>query len=82
MNFSDFVLGVMGGEGHGHPGGGASYLCLPHKPKYDKYKDGHNSGAYIYGMKSVNTTETLFRELFTTMRPPALCASSSHVAQC
>ena len=46
---SDFVLGIMGGEWYYHYGGGASYLCLPHNPKYDKYKDGHQNAGYIYG---------------------------------
>ena len=39
----------MGGEEHNHPGGGASYLCLPHNPKYDKYKNGHQTAGYVYG---------------------------------
>ena len=36
----------MDGEYYNHPGGGASYLCLPHNPKYDKYKDGHQAAGY------------------------------------
>ena len=39
----------MGGEYYNHPGGGANYLCLPHNPKYDKYKDGHQYAGYVYG---------------------------------
>ena len=39
----------MGGEWYHHPGGGANYLCLPPNPKYDKYKNGHQNAAYIYG---------------------------------
>ena len=45
----NFLLGIMGGEGYNHPGGGANYLCLPHNPKYDKYKDGHQDAGYVYG---------------------------------
>ncbi|XP_068731423.1 short-chain collagen C4-like [Montipora capricornis] len=41
--------GIIGGEWHNHYGGGANYLCLPHNPKYDKYKDGHQYSGYIYG---------------------------------
>ncbi|XP_068731435.1 short-chain collagen C4-like [Montipora capricornis] len=41
--------GIIGGEEHRHHGGGANYLCLPHNPKYDKYKDGHQMAGYIYG---------------------------------
>ena len=39
----------MGGEYYNHYGGGANYLCLPHNPKYDKYKDGHQRSGYMYG---------------------------------
>ena len=39
----------MGGEYYNNPGGGASYLCLPHNPKYDKYKDRHQAVGYVYG---------------------------------
>ena len=39
----------MGGEWHSHYGGGANYLCLPKDPIYDKYKDGSQGGAFIYG---------------------------------
>ncbi|XP_068731374.1 short-chain collagen C4-like isoform X1 [Montipora capricornis] len=41
--------GIIGGENHLHQGGGVNYLCLPHNPKYDKYKDGHQHTGYIYG---------------------------------
>ena len=43
------MLGIIGGEHYNHPGGGANYLCLPHNPKYDKYKNGHQDAGYIYG---------------------------------
>ena len=39
----------MGGEYYNHPGGGVNYLCLPKTPKYDRYKDGHQGGGYVYG---------------------------------
>ena len=41
--------GIMGGEHYNHHGGGASYLCLPHNPKYDRYKNGNQGGGYMYG---------------------------------
>ena len=43
------LLGIMGGERYEHPGGGTNYLCLPHSPKYDKYKDGHQQAGYVHG---------------------------------
>ena len=39
----------MGGEHYTNQGGGVNYLCLPHKPKYDKYSDGHQSAGYMFG---------------------------------
>ena len=39
----------MGGEYYNHHGGGSNYLCLPHNPKYDKYKDGLQGSASMYG---------------------------------
>ncbi|XP_068731429.1 short-chain collagen C4-like [Montipora capricornis] len=41
--------GIIGGEYWNHYAGGVNYLCLPHNPKYDKYKDGHQPAGYIYG---------------------------------
>ena len=41
--------GIMGGEYYGHHGGGANYLCLPHNPKYDRYRNGVQGGGYMYG---------------------------------
>ncbi|XP_068731373.1 short-chain collagen C4-like [Montipora capricornis] len=41
--------GIIGGQWYDYSGGGANYLCLPHNPKYDKYKDGHQAAGYIYG---------------------------------
>ena len=80
------LLGIMGGERYEHPGGGTNYLCLPHSPKYDKYKDGHQQAGYdtctALNIKWMITTETLLREIFTIMMRRALSASSSHVVQC
>ena len=39
----------MGGEHYTNQGGGVNYLCLPHKPKYDKYSDGRQSAGYMFG---------------------------------
>ena len=41
--------GLMGGEAHHHRGGGANYLCLPHNPKYDRYRDGNQDSGYVFG---------------------------------
>ena len=48
-DFSPYHTGIMGGEYFNHRGGGANYLCLPPKPKYDRYRNGVQGGAYIYG---------------------------------
>ena len=41
------LSGIMGGEYHGHSGGGVNYLCLPNNPKYDKYKNGGQASVYV-----------------------------------
>ena len=46
---SILILGVIGSDHYNHYGGGGQYLCLPNKPKYDKYKDGFQSSSYIFG---------------------------------
>ena len=43
------MLGIIGGGGYSQQGGGVNYLCLPHNPKYDKYKDGWQYSGYVYG---------------------------------
>ena len=43
------MAGIIGGDSHTHPGGGVNYLCLPHKPKYGKYKDGNQYSGFVYG---------------------------------
>ena len=39
----------MGGEHFSHQGGGVNYLCLPHNPKYDRYKDDNQESGYVFG---------------------------------
>ena len=57
------LSGRMGGNHYTHPGGGVNYLCLPDKPKYDKYKEGHQSAGYVYGTEyEVNTVPGLFKK--------------------
>ena len=41
--------GFVGGSHYTDHGGGGEYICLPNKPKFDKYKDGYQSGSYVYG---------------------------------
>ena len=56
-------LGRMGGEHYNHQGGGANYLCLPDKPKYDKYINGHQSAGYVYGTEyEVSRVPGLFKK--------------------
>ncbi|KAJ7350112.1 hypothetical protein OS493_038398 [Desmophyllum pertusum] len=43
------LKGIVGSSYYWHTGGGGEYICLPNNPKYDKYKDGYQSGSYIYG---------------------------------
>ena len=41
--------GIMAGEFFTNQGGGANYLCLPHNPKYDRYRNGVQGGGNLYG---------------------------------
>ena len=50
--------GFTAGSHYSHPGGGSNYICLKSKPEWGKYKDGHQSGSYVYGTEyeiSANT---------------------------
>ena len=57
MSFNDIyslfillqLLGLIGGDRYTHHGGGVNYLCLPHTPKYDKYKDKWQHSGKVYG---------------------------------
>ena len=74
----------MGGEHFSHQGGGVNYLCLPHNPKYDRYKDDNQESGYVFGTEyDVSSTVGIFSdEIFMITRRLALSALSSHVVQC
>ena len=74
----------MGGEYYSHPGGGASYLCLPHNQNMTSTRMAIRplDTCTALNIKWMITTETLLREIFTTMMRLASSASSSHVVQC
>jgi len=66
--------GLIGGEKYSHPGGGANYLCLPHDPKYDKYKDGYQGTGYMYGAEyQVSSFNPLKKNLHDHEAPCAVC---------
>ena len=68
----------MGGEHYTHPGGGANYLCLPHNPKYDEYKDGIQSSGYMYGTEyEVNDRDGKQRNLHDHEAPCVVCFAKS-----
>ncbi|KAL4234278.1 hypothetical protein ACF0H5_005929 [Mactra antiquata] len=49
-NGTEFVYsGYMAGGYYSDDGGGANNLCLPDHPTWNKYVDGYNNGATIYG---------------------------------
>ena len=75
----------MGGEHYSHPGGGANYLCLPHNPKYDKYKDGHQAVGYVYGTEyKVNdyNGDPFKRYLHNHDAPCVVCFVKSRGTKC
>ena len=68
----------MGGEHYTHPGGGANYLCLPHNPKYDEYKDGIQNSGYMYGTEyEVNDRDGKQRNLHDHEAPCVVCFAKS-----
>ncbi|XP_078364886.1 uncharacterized protein LOC144649286 isoform X2 [Oculina patagonica] len=70
--------GIIGGEHYNHPGGGVNYLCLPHNPKYDKYKDGWQHSGYVYGTEyEVNTFNPFKKNLHDHEAPCAVCFAKS-----
>ena len=68
-------LSGMGGEEHNPPGGGVNYLCLPHNPKYAKYKEGHQAAGYMCGTEyEVNQFNPFVRKNLHDHDPPsAVC---------
>jgi len=42
-------FGIIGSGHYAHSGGGGKYICLPNKPKYEKYSDSWESAGAIYG---------------------------------
>ena len=64
----------MGGEHYTHTGGGVNYLCLPHNPKYGKYKDGGQNAGYIYGTEyEVNDNNIFNKGLHNHEAPCVVC---------
>ena len=64
----------MGGERYNHHGGGVNYLCLPHNPKYDRYKDGWQNSGYVYGTEyEVNTFNPFKKNIHDHDAPCAVC---------
>ncbi len=64
----------MGGDRYTHQGGGVNYLCLPHNPKYEKYKDGWQNSGYVYGTEyEVNDNNIFKKRLHDHDAPCAVC---------
>lgn len=74
--------GIIGSSYYGHHGGGGEYICLPKVPKYDKYKDGYQSGSYIYGTEyEVKGFNPFKSNLHDHEAPCAVCYVSSRATQ-
>ena len=72
------LLGKIVGEHYTHPGGGVNYLCLPDSPRYGRYKDGYQSGGYVYGTEyQLNYFNPFRRNLHDHDAPCAVCFVSS-----
>ena len=79
-----FVLGLVGGEGYGHPVVERTTFAFLTIPSMTSTKmDTRARDTYTaLSMKSISTAETLSKEVFMTMKHPALSSLSSHVVQC
>lgn len=73
--------GLMGGGNYNHQGGGVNYLCLPSSPKYDKYKNGHQSAGYVYGVEyEVSSFNPFKKSLHDHDAPCVVCFVKSRGA--
>ena len=75
------LLGLVGGDRYTHHGGGINYLCLPHTPKYDKYKDKWQTSGKMYGTEYVSVVSIRLRKTFMTTMLLAPSVTSNHVVQ-
>ena len=68
------LLGLVGGDRYTHHGGGINYLCLPHTPKYDKYKDKWQTSGKVYGTEyEVSGFNPFKKNLHDHDAPCAVC---------
>jgi len=74
--------GFVGGSHYTHTGGGGEYICLPNKPKYDKFKDGNQAGSYIYGTEyEVDSYSPFKNNLHNHDVPCVVCYVKSRATQ-
>jgi len=74
--------GFIGGSHYSNTGGGGEYICLPNKPKFDKYKDGYQAGSYIYGTEyEVRGYNPFKNNLDDHDAPCAVCYVQSRATQ-
>lgn len=74
--------GVAAGPHYTNPGGGANTQCLPLNPEWDKFKDGHQGGAYIYGTEyELSFKPFVNQALHDHDVPCALCYASTKNSQ-
>lgn len=65
--------GYMGGGYYTHIGGGTNYVCLTNKPIYDKFVDGWQGAAAIYGTEYQTSTFPGLKNLYQHDAPCAVC---------
>ena len=67
--------GITGGEGYGHTGGGANYVCLPKVPQYMSTNEPQRS-AYMFGSK-YDYVNNIFFKKEDHNAPCAVCYTST-----
>ena len=66
--------GYVGGSGYSQKGGGANYVCLTRNPVYEKFLDGFQTTARIYGTEYESKSYGIFpNSLQDHDVPCALC---------
>lgn len=74
--------GFVGSGYYNYYGGGGQHLCLPNNPRYDNYKDGFQSTAFMYGTEyKVSSFSPFGRSLHNHDVPCAVCYVRSRASQ-
>lgn len=74
-------IGIVGGSFFSHSGGAVNALCMPKCPLWNRYQDGTQNHASVFGTEYQGLSDSLFsltnsRKLANENMPCAVCRSS------